>query len=440
MKKLFIFFLIFTTSISYSQTGNVGIGTIEPKARLHVADSSVVFTAESSVPINIGNVPVSGAGRRMMWYADKAAFRVGYTDNTSWDKDSIGIYSFAAGAFTKAKGTYSSAMGFRSSAVGNSSTAMGSGTAIGNSSIALGGFTLAGGNTSTALGSLTIASGDVSTAIGGATTASAFASTAMGSATTASGAISTAMGYSTIASGIRSTAMGESTWANGDFSTAMGSNTFAEANHSTAIGNNTSAYGDYSTAMGNKIIASGTGSFSIGDNNQVTTGEFYQGGDNHMLMRFVGGYYFYSNADYSAGVKINPGGGSWTNASDRRIKENFNATNNEEILKKISAIPITNWNYKSQPKTQKHIGPMAQDFYKAFHLDGDGADTTINTMDIIGVNMAAIQALEKRTQKISDIDRLNIYLQEQITVLQKQNEEIKTQLRKITEGLKKRKM
>ena len=51
-------------------------------------------------------------------------------------------------------------------------------------------------------------------------------------------------------------------------------------------------------------------------------------------------------------------------------------------------------------KTVRHIGPMAQDFHSAFQLGGSGNDTTITTTDIDGVNMLAIQALEKRTAEL----------------------------------------
>jgi predicted RNase H-like nuclease (RuvC/YqgF family) len=48
---------------------------------------------------------------------------------------------------------------------------------------------------------------------------------------------------------------------------------------------------------------------------------------------------------------------------------------------------------------------MAQDFHKAFGLDGAANDTTINTVDIDGVNMVAIQALEARTAKLKEENR-----------------------------------
>ncbi|MBA2249132.1 MAG: hypothetical protein H0W12_02955 [Chitinophagaceae bacterium] len=101
MKKIIYYFLVSTigyllfATTSFAQNGNVGIGIPTPLARLHVADSSVVFTATGDIPVTPGNPPISGVGRRMMWYPGKAAFRVGYVSAAKWDKDSIGNYSFA---------------------------------------------------------------------------------------------------------------------------------------------------------------------------------------------------------------------------------------------------------------------------------------------------------------------------------------------------------
>jgi hypothetical protein len=78
MKNYFLAFLLCHLGIlSFSQTGKVGINTTTPQAMLHVNDSSVVFTGAATLPTNPGNPPVSGVGARMMWYPDKAAFRVG---------------------------------------------------------------------------------------------------------------------------------------------------------------------------------------------------------------------------------------------------------------------------------------------------------------------------------------------------------------------------
>jgi hypothetical protein len=77
----------------YDNGQYVGIGTTSPLARLHVIDSSVLFSAAGDIPATIQNTPISKNGRRMMWYADKAAFRVGYTVYDEWDSVNIGKYS-----------------------------------------------------------------------------------------------------------------------------------------------------------------------------------------------------------------------------------------------------------------------------------------------------------------------------------------------------------
>jgi uncharacterized protein involved in type VI secretion and phage assembly len=61
-------------------------------------------------------------------------------------------------------------------------------------------------------------------------------------------------------------------------------------------------------------------------------------------------------------------------------------------------MPLQSWNYKTQAPAIRHLGPTAQDFYAAFHL-GE-SDTTINTVDADGVNLLAVQALERRTAEL----------------------------------------
>lgn len=85
-------------------------------------------------------IPVSGAGRRMMWHAGKAAWRVGEAVGSEWDDPNVGVWSaaighnniasgtasFAAGANAFAQGTSSVAIGFNVAAVGTGSLALGS--------------------------------------------------------------------------------------------------------------------------------------------------------------------------------------------------------------------------------------------------------------------------------------------------------------------------
>jgi DNA-binding beta-propeller fold protein YncE len=92
--------------------------------------------------------------------------------------------------------------------------------------------------------------------------------------------------------------------------------------------------------------------------------------------------------------------------SDRNTKENFAHINPQEMLAKVAALPVTEWNYKSDSKAKQHIGPMAQDFQAAFGLNGSD-DKHISVVDEGGVALAAIQGLnQKLNEKDAEIEAL----------------------------------
>lgn len=171
-------------ALTVLQNGNTGIGPVVPLAKLHV-DSTVLFAANGDVETVPAPPPIAGAGRRMLWYQDKAAFRSGYVTDLSWSKDSIGNYSVGAGKDARAIGLYSVALG-------NTTRSAGIGAvAAGDRSVAINDATLAMGYKSTASGIYSTALGSVSTASGGA-------SFAVGNFSTASGDFSMSLGFYTI--------------------------------------------------------------------------------------------------------------------------------------------------------------------------------------------------------------------------------------------------
>ena len=87
-------------------------------------------------------------------------------------------------------------------------------------------------------------------------------------------------------------------------------------------------------------------------------------------------------------------GGVWTNASDRNLKENFVPVTPAAILQKIDALPLTEWNYKNEDPSVRHIGPVAQDFYSIFGVGN--SSTSISTIDPSGIALAGIQALDAK--------------------------------------------
>jgi hypothetical protein len=110
-----------------------------------------------------------------------------------------------------------------------------------------------------------------------------------------------------------------------------------------------------------------------------------------------------SNCNANAVFAVNTNGGiymdnsgNWHACSDRNKKENFTAINGELLLRKIDSIPITRWNYKCDPNTIQHIGPMAQDFYKVFHVGNDSL--SISTLDPGNIALAGVQALNRKLE------------------------------------------
>src|SRR2546423_393181 len=124
---------------------NVGIGTTTPAARLHVADSNVLFSGTSVIPLNTNfPPPAQGSGSRLMWYPQRSAFRVGTVTGPQWDATNTGRFSFASGYNTTASGAYATAMGTNSIASGDYSCAFNGSIASGPSSFSSGGSTASG--------------------------------------------------------------------------------------------------------------------------------------------------------------------------------------------------------------------------------------------------------------------------------------------------------
>ncbi len=175
---------------------NVGIGTLNPLARLHVIDSNVIFSApQILVAPTSFSLPINGPGTRFMWIPTKGAIRGGFVANSNWDADSIGLFSAAFGANTLALGSSSFAMGTGTRAYGGDAVALGNATrAFGNYAIALGENTTANGNRSSSMGRFTIANGEASLAAGIFTNANGNYSTSLGSNTHANSFSSLAIG------------------------------------------------------------------------------------------------------------------------------------------------------------------------------------------------------------------------------------------------------
>ncbi len=176
----------------------------------------------------------------------------------------------------------------------------------------------------------------------------------------------------------------------GHFNTAVGTialhgNTTGNSNTASGFGAlNFNRTGDNNTALGFDADVSATdltNATAIGANTVVNASNKVRIGDTL--------------------VTVIEGQVDWSFISDSTKKENFLQTDGEMVLRKLRNFRLTSWNYKGHdPATRRHYGPMAQDFFAAFGRDDIGivgTDTTLTGSDVSGINMIAIQALEKRT-------------------------------------------
>jgi hypothetical protein len=185
-------------------------------------------------------------------------------------------------------------------------------------------------------------------------------------------------------------------------------NTASSSRSAVGGGHSNSATNYYATVPGGAWnIAGGTGSFAAGQAAQaLSDGSFVWNCDwahtltastaNQFLARASGGFSFYTGSS-GTGANLAAGGGSWTSMSDRNAKEHFAPVDASAVLNRVTALPLSTWNYKSQDPAIRHIGPMAQDFKTAFGV-GE-SDTGITTVDADGVALAAIQGLNQKLEE-----------------------------------------
>jgi|GEM_PF-1282160 len=253
-----------------ANTGNVGIGTSTPSARLHVADSAVIFTGAATEPVLLPGltIPMENAGTRMLWYPQKAAFRAGYVNGTNWNKGNIGLFSFAVGYNTMAAADHSFAAGKDNYTFGVSSFALGENNiANGVYSAALGYANSANGLAAQALGWGNQAPGNYSVAAGGGNQASGENSIALGANNVSSGLASVSSGYNSTASGNYSFAGGNSSEATGQYAFSFGDNNGANNNYTVAFGNNCISASMYGFTGGFSNTNNASTAFVFGNSN-----------------------------------------------------------------------------------------------------------------------------------------------------------------------------
>ena len=296
--------------------------------------------------LGIGSNPMPGKGYRTSWDAYRGAFRSGYAD-TEWADDAVGFFSWAGGSNSTASGLYSLAFGDTNFARSTSSIAFGSGNEVkGAAGFSAGAYNRVCDTFGVALGSYARSGGPY---IDGKCDPDTF--------------------------NIRGLA-----------AVAMGFNVTADQDH-------TMAFGKFATNNGF------SGTFIWSDGSATASADTFRNtANNEFAARATGGFRFRTNLGSTTGCNLPAGSGVFNCTSSRNTKENFMTVRGEDVLAKLRFIPVTSWNYISEGRGVRHIGPVAEDFFQAFNL-GTG-NTSIGVQDLAGVSLAAVKALDERTEEL----------------------------------------
>ena len=315
--------------------------------------------------LGIGTSPMEGKGYRTSWHTYKGAFRSGYADN-EWDDANVGFFSWAGGSNSTASGLYALAFGDTNSAESTSSIVFGSGNQVKGAA----GFSAGAGNRvcdtyGVALGNNAKSGGPY---INGKCDPDSF--------------------------NLRGLA-------------------------AVAIGYNVTADQDHTTAMGKFASNNGfTGTFVWSDGSaQASADTFRNTANNEFAARATGGFRFRTNLGGTTGCNLPAGSGVFNCTSSRYTKENFSLVSGADVLSRLRGIDVSTWNYITEGRNVRHMGPMAEDFYKAFQL-GTG-NTSIGVQDLTGVSLAAIKELNQRTDELQQKTVEVEQLREQVNQLER---------------------
>ena len=378
----------FTEQMRIKGTGNVGIGTSSPIARLQVADSAVLFTGPTIVPnITTYPPPAQGPGTRMMWYPQKAAFRVGSTFSNEWDFNNIGKYSFASGYSTKASGLFSTAMGYGP---------------------------IASGDYSTAIGFITIASGSISTAMGVETRAKSFNETVVGSNNTDYTPLSTtdwaaADRLFTIGNGVDFDATSDAMVVLKNGNTGIGTSTPTYKLHIGSSNNGLRIEGPATSGSGGSALNIGGAGDVVVDAPSFPAGRFIiKENGNVGIGKATPTYKLDVVGDINASGLVRANGIALS--SDARFKQNIITLPN--ALSNLLQLRGTNYffNTKAFPdknfSTDKQMGVVAQEVEKIYpelvSTDKDG----YKSVNYIGLIPVMIESIKEQQKQIDELKKM----------------------------------
>jgi len=385
----------------------------------------------------------ASGGIRFLFDRAKGAFRAGRTGGSVWDNALRGTSSVAFGENTRASATHTSVGGgFNNVAEGPYCTVSGgSGNEATDDYTTVGGGqnnaaefsgTIAGGLRNEVIGLASFVGGGednvggsnpvhLATVVAGGSTNSALEAYA----TVSGGQINLASANSSTVSG------GNNNTASAASATVGGGNTNGASANSATVGGgntNTASGGSATVGGGNTNTASGVGGTVPGGVGNICGGAgslcagrnardgSFEGcfvfsdhsgsavtaaAAREFRVRSAGGATFFSDNGMTTGVVLAASASAWAAVCDRAVKENFVPLSPAGALERVVRLPLYEYNYIGAPPAHVYRGPTAQDWHALFPSGKD--PLRIDTMDLDGVALAAIQGLAAKLERTEEL-------------------------------------
>ena len=132
---------------------------------------------------------------------------------------------------------------------------------------------------------------------------------------------------------------------------------------------------------------------------------------------------------------VNPNSGTWTSASDSRLKKDIESS--EDVLSKVYKLKPVSYRFNEQEKnTKKHYGFIAQDVQKLFPYLVD-AERDYLGLDYGNFGVLSIKAIQElgreKDAEVASLEKKNEQLESRVQSLDSELSLVKAQLAKLEE-------